>query len=229
MHRHAAGHAPALIPDDATRERVLVANVRPNSMDLNDARRPAMKKSLSGAGCTAVAHGGAHAGYPSRPSPWWFRFRGRRRDNAARIIAQGLSQVSGQSALVNVSPNGHRPFLNFAILRHALLPAINPALRKLPHDPAQDFIPVSWRASSACPTSWWPRRHRPTTPSDYARRPGPARQAHLCVVMAQGQPGAQMAGRAIGRSAQKIDTVHVPYIGAPAIVDVMGGQGGRKG
>ena len=114
-----------------------------------------MKKTGLLLAALALAHGGAHAaGYPEQTITVVVPFAaGGGADNAARIIAQGISQVSGQSVVIDnrtgasgsigatavarAKPDG------YTVLYDASSFAINPALRKLPYDPAQDFIPVS--------------------------------------------------------------------------------------
>lgn len=196
-----------------------------------------MKKlclTVAAAATLTLVHGGALAAdYPEQTITLVVPFSaGGGADNAARIIAQGLAQVSGQSVVVDnragasgsigatyvarAKPDG------YTVLYDASSFAINPGLRKLPYDPGKDFIPVSQAIRVpnilvAAPASPY------NNLSDFVRA-------------AQAQPGkltyasygpgslAQMAGELLKIGA-KIDAIHVPYKGgAPAIVDVMGGQ-----
>jgi len=153
-------------------------------------------------------------------------------DNAARIIAQGMGEVAGQSVVIEnkggasgaigaayvarAKPDG------YTVLYDASAFSINPALRKLPYDANKDFIPVSQAVSVpnilvAAPGS--PFNNLP----DFikAARANPGKYTY-----ASYGPGslAQMAGELLKKDAG-VDIVHVPYKGgAPAIVDVMGGQ-----
>src|SRR5256885_675235 len=95
-------------------------------------------------------------------------------------------------------------------------------LRKLPYDPAKDFIAVSQAISVpnilvAAPSSPY------NSLADFMNA---ARQKPGRLTYASYGPGslAQMATELLKADA-KFDAVHVPYKGgAPAIVDVMGGQ-----
>ncbi|MCV6797636.1 tripartite tricarboxylate transporter substrate binding protein [Achromobacter ruhlandii] len=153
-------------------------------------------------------------------------------DNAARIIAQGMGEVAGQSVVIEnkggasgsigaayvarAKPDG------YTVLYDASAFSINPVLRKLPYDAKKDFIPVSQAVSV-------PNILVAATGSAFnslpdfikAARANPGRYTY-----ASYGPGslAQMAAELLKKDA-KIDIVHVPYKGgAPAIVDVMGGQ-----
>ncbi|AZS77225.1 MULTISPECIES: tripartite tricarboxylate transporter substrate binding protein [Achromobacter] len=180
------------------------------------------------------ALGTAHAaGYPDQPITLVVPYSaGGGADNAARIIAQGMSEVAGQSVVIEnkggasgaigasyvarAKPDG------YTVLYDASAFAINPALRKLPYDVKKDFIPVSQAISVpnilvAAPGSAF--NNLPDFIS--AARANPGRYT-----FASYGPGslAQMAAELLKKDAG-IDVVHVPYKGgAPAIVDVMGGQ-----
>ncbi|MCH1994690.1 tripartite tricarboxylate transporter substrate binding protein, partial [Achromobacter xylosoxidans] len=110
----------------------------------------------------------------------------------------------------------------YTVLYDASAFSINPVLRKLPYDAKKDFIPVSQAVSV-------PNILVAATGSAFnslpdfikAARANPGRYTY-----ASYGPGslAQMAAELLKKDA-KIDVVHVPYKGgAPAIVDVMGGQ-----
>ncbi|MDH0734628.1 tripartite tricarboxylate transporter substrate binding protein [Achromobacter spanius] len=173
------------------------------------------------------------AGYPEQPITMVVPYSaGGGADNAARIIAQGMGEVAGQSVVIEnkggasgaigaayvarAKPDG------YTVLFDASAFAINPALRKLPYDVKKDFVPVSQAVSVpnilvAAPGSAF--NNLPDFIS--AARANPGRYT-----FASYGPGslAQMAAELLKKDAG-IDVVHVPYKGgAPAIVDVMGGQ-----
>ncbi len=173
------------------------------------------------------------AGYPDQPITVVVPYSaGGGADNAARIIAQGMGEVAGQSVVIEnkggasgsigaayvarAKPDG------YTVLYDASAFSINPVLRKLPYDAKEDFIPVSQAVSV-------PNILVAATGSAFnslpdfikAARANPGRYTY-----ASYGPGslAQMAAELLKKDAQ-IDVVHVPYKGgAPAIVDVMGGQ-----
>lgn len=182
----------------------------------------------------ACTVGTAHAaGYPDQPITVVVPYSaGGGADNAARIIAQGMGEVAGQSVVIEnkggasgsigaayvarAKPDG------YTVLYDASAFSINPVLRKLPYDAKKDFIPVSQAVSV-------PNILVAATGSAFnslpdfikAARANPGRYTY-----ASYGPGslAQMAAELLKKDA-KIDVVHVPYKGgAPAIVDVMGGQ-----
>ena len=182
----------------------------------------------------ACTVGAAHAaGYPDQPITVVVPYSdGGGADNAARIIAQGMGEVAGQSVVIEnkggasgsigaayvarAKPDG------YTVLYDASAFSINPVLRKLPYDAKKDFIPVSQAVSV-------PNILVAATGSAFnslpdfikAARANPGRYTY-----ASYGPGslAQMAAELLKKDA-KIDVVHVPYKGgAPAIVDVMGGQ-----
>ncbi|GAB1577064.1 tripartite tricarboxylate transporter substrate binding protein [Bordetella petrii] len=176
----------------------------------------------------------AHAaGYPGEPITLVVPYSaGGGADNAARIIAEGMSAVAGQSVVIEnkggasgsigaayvarAKPDG------YTVLYDASAFAINPVLRKLPYDAKKDFIPVSQAV---------------TVPNILVAATGSAFNSLPDFIQAaKAKPGrytyasygpgslAQMAGELLKKDAG-IDVLHVPYKGgAPAIVDVMGGQ-----
>ena len=185
---------------------------------------------LALAGTLGAAHA---AGYPDQPITVVVPYSaGGGADNAARIIAQGMGEVAGQSVVIEnkggasgsigaayvarAKPDG------YTVLYDASAFSINPVLRKLPYDAKTGFIPVSQAVSV-------PNILGAATGSAFnslpdfvkAARANPGRYTY-----ASYGPGslAQMAAELLKKDA-KIDIVHVPYKGgAPAIVDVMGGQ-----
>jgi len=182
----------------------------------------------------AGALGAAHAaGYPDQPITVVVPYSaGGGADNAARIIAQGMGEVAGQSVVIEnkggasgsigaafvarAKPDG------YTVLYDASAFSINPVLRKLPYDAKKDFVPVSQAVSVpnilvAAPGSTF------NDLPDFikAARANPGKYT-----FASYGPGslAQMAAELLKKDTG-VDVVHVPYKGgAPAIVDVMGGQ-----
>ncbi|MGV3653469.1 MAG: Bug family tripartite tricarboxylate transporter substrate binding protein [Noviherbaspirillum sp.] len=153
-------------------------------------------------------------------------------DNAARILAPQLSKQLGQqviienrtgasgtigaSAVAKSDPDG------YTVLYDASSFSINPGLRKLPFDAKNDLVPVSLAVTVPNIMVVPPDAPFKTVGDfiDYARKnPGKLTYASY-------GPGsaAHLIGELLKNQA-KIDLVHVPYRGgAPALVDVMGGQ-----
>jgi tripartite-type tricarboxylate transporter receptor subunit TctC len=182
----------------------------------------------------AGALGAAHAaGYPDQPITVVVPYSaGGGADNAARIIAQGMGEVAGQSVVIEnkggasgsigaafvarAKPDG------YTVLYDASAFSINPVLRILPYDAKKDFVPVSQAVSVpnilvAAPASAF--NNLPDFIKAARAHPGK-------YTFASYGPGslAQMAAELLKKDTS-VDVVHVPYKGgAPAIVDVMGGQ-----
>lgn len=155
-------------------------------------------------------------------------------DVSARLIAQRLTEVFGQSFIVEnrpgvdgivasdyvakSAPDGHT--LAYISAGHTMNPAMHP--KSLPYHPVRDFAPVSMVATGA--------QTLVVNPSL------PARSVKELVALARARPGQiNFASSGAGgpmhlssellKSMAKIDIVHVPYKGgAPALNDVMGGQ-----
>ncbi|MYZ44701.1 tripartite tricarboxylate transporter substrate binding protein [Achromobacter sp. KS-M25] len=188
------------------------------------------------AGALALMGAAAYANaadYPSQPITVVVPYSaGGGADNAARIIAQGMGEASGQSvvienkggasgsigaaAVARAAPDG------YTVLFDASAFAINPVLRKLPYDARKDFIPVSQAVS--VPNILVVAPNSPFTSLPDVLKA--AKQSPGKYTFASYGPGslAQMAAELLKKDAD-IDLVHIPYKGgAPAIVDVMGGQ-----
>lgn len=183
---------------------------------------------MLGAGSAALA-----ADYPAQPITLVVPYSaGGGADNAARIIAQGLGEVSGQSIIIEnkggasgsigaafvarAAPDG------YTVLYDASAFSINAATRKLPYDPQKDFIAVSQAVS--VPNIMVVAANSPfKSLQDFVDA---ARQHPGKYTFASYGPGslAQMAGELLKKDAS-LDLVHIPYKGgAPALVDVMSGQ-----
>ncbi len=194
-----------------------------------------MKKAIwLAAAVAALVHGAVRAApYPEQPITLVVPFSaGGGADNAARILAKGLGEVSGQSVIVDNKPGASgsiggaavaraRPD-GYTVLFDASSFAINPALRKLPFDPAKDLVAVSQIISVPNILVVAPSSPYNTLPDFLAA----ARAKPGKLTYASYGPGslAQMAVELL-RIDAKFEAVHVPYKGgAPAIMDVMGGQ-----
>ena len=155
-------------------------------------------------------------------------------DLIGRLIAQKLSEASGQSFLVEnrpgasatiatelvarAAPDGYT-LLIAATTSHSILPSL---MAKLPYDPLRDFAPVSSLAIS---------------PLLLALHPSlPIRSVTDMIKLARARPGQlsfgaggtgtppHMAGELFKQMAG-VDMLYVPYKGeAPAISDMIGGQ-----
>ena len=155
-------------------------------------------------------------------------------DIIGRLIAQKLSEASGQSFLVEnrpgasatiatelvarAAPDGYT-LLIAATTSHSILPSL---MAKLPYDPLRDFAPVSALAIS---------------PLLLALHPSlPIRSVTDMIKLARARPGQlsfgaggtgtppHMAGELFKQMAG-VDMLYVPYKGeAPAISDMIGGQ-----
>jgi tripartite-type tricarboxylate transporter receptor subunit TctC len=128
----------------------------------------------------------------------------------------GASGSIGAAFVARAKPDG------YTVLYDASAFSINPVLRKLPYDAKKDFVPVSQAVSVpnilvAAPASAF--NNLPDFIKAARAHPGK-------YTFASYGPGslAQMAAELLKKDTS-VDVVHVPYKGgAPAIVDVMGGQ-----
>jgi len=153
-------------------------------------------------------------------------------DTAGRIISRAMGEIIGQSIVIENKSGAsgsigagfvaHAAPDGYTVLYDASAFAINPALRKLPYDIRKDFIPVSQTVSS--PNVLVTAKDSPfSSVNDFIRA---ARAKPGFYTFASYGPGslAQMAGEQLKKD-EDIDIIHVPYKGgAPALVDVMGGQ-----
>lgn len=194
------------------------------------------KPSFLGLAVVAIAlmSGHAHAaGYPDRPITLIVPFSaGGGADNAARIIANGMEAVSGQSVVVEnkagasgsigaaqvarSTPNG------YTVLYDASSFAINPVLRKLPYDADKDFIPVS--QAVVVPNILVVAPNSPyESLGDLVKAAKAEPHQHTYASYGPGSL-AQMAAELL-KKGTGIAMAHIPYKGgAPAMVDVMGGH-----
>ena len=153
-------------------------------------------------------------------------------DNAARILAPRLSQQMGQQVIIENRAGGSGSIGanavaqadpdGYTVLYDASSFSVNPALRKLPFDAKKDLVPVSLAVT--VPNILVVPPNAPyKTVGEFI---DPARKKPGVMTYASYGPGsaAHLIGELLKNQA-KIDMLHVPYKGgAPALMDVMGGQ-----
>lgn len=155
-------------------------------------------------------------------------------DIIGRLIAQKLSEASGQTFLVENRPGASATIATEMVARsaadgytlliaatttHSILPNL---IAKLPYDPLRDFAPLSQLALSPLLLSLHPSL--------------PVRSVTDMIKLARAQPGQlsfgaggtgtppHMAGELFKQMAG-VNMLYVPYKGeAPAITDIIGGQ-----
>ena len=153
-------------------------------------------------------------------------------DSNSRTMAAAMSQILGQSIVVENKPGGSGIISDMAVVQskpdgYTVLMeifsfAVNPALRKLPFDPVRDLAPVSQVLNMAnvlvVPVSA-PYQNLQEMLAYARANPGKLTYASY------GNGGtAHLAGEMLARDA-KIDWLHVPYKGgAPAVADLLAGQ-----
>jgi tripartite-type tricarboxylate transporter receptor subunit TctC len=181
---------------------------------------------------TALAQGAAN--YPSHPIHLIVPFApGGGNDNVARVVGKQVTQILGQSVVVEnkagaggtigaetvarAAPDGYTIFLG-GVGSHAINPNM---MKNLPYDPIKDFAPVILLARAPLVLVAIPKLHVKTVQElialakkepgklDYASN-GNGSSSHLAAAMF-----ASMAG---------VDMVHVPYKGlSPALTDLLAG------
>jgi tripartite-type tricarboxylate transporter receptor subunit TctC len=172
--------------------------------------------------------------YPNRPVKMIVPFPpGGSTDNAARIVAQRLTEVMGQSFVVDNRPGAGAaigvdaaakatPDGYTIVMLTVASVAVNPHLTKLPYDPFKDLAPISlasigWVALAV--NNDLPAKTVPDVIKLAKAKPG---------TLNFGSPGngtiVHMYGEMF-KIAADIDIVHVPYKGSgPAMTDLMSGQ-----
>ncbi len=152
-------------------------------------------------------------------------------DSAARVVAQRLSELLGQPVLIDNKPGAGGVIGadnvaksvpdGYTALFDASAHVVNPALRKLPYDPAKDFIPVSLIV--AAPQILVVSPQSPYTSLNdllAAARKSPNK---MTFASAGAATASHLAAELMADEA-KVDLLHVPYKGgAPALTDVMAG------
>jgi tripartite-type tricarboxylate transporter receptor subunit TctC len=153
-------------------------------------------------------------------------------DNAARILAPQLSASLGQQVIIENRAGGSGSIGanavaqadpdGYTVLYDASSFAVNPALRKLPFDATKDLVPVSLAVTVPNILVVPPTAPYKTVAEflNYARKNSGQ--------MTYASYGAGSAAHLIGellKTQANIEMLHVPYKGgAPALMDVMGGQ-----
>lgn len=171
--------------------------------------------------------------YPTKPIRFVVAFpAGSATDQTARVVAQHVSQATGQSVVVDnrggangfiasetvakAAPDGYTVLVTTGTTHSA-----NPNLfRKLPYDPVRDFTPVSALIIAS-----------------FVMVVGPASPANSLadfVKLVSASPGKfsfasgnapSRIGGEMFKQMSRADLIHVPYKGAPqALTDLMGGQ-----
>jgi len=171
--------------------------------------------------------------YPTRPIRFVVAFpAGSATDQTARVVAQHVSQATGQSVVVDnrggangfiasetvakAAPDGYTVLVTTGTTHSA-----NPNLfKRLPYDPVRDFAPVSSLIIAS-----FVMVVGPTSPAqsvaDFVRlvstHPGK-------YSFASGNAPSRIGGEMF-KQMSRADLIHVPYKGAPqALTDLMGGQ-----
>lgn len=194
-----------------------------------------MRLLIAALGLLVAGAAAAQTQYPSRPITILVGFApGGGTDTAARIIAKKLSEVLGQSIVIEnrpgaggniahelvarAAPDGHTLLLS-SVGSLAVAPHI---VAKLPYDPLRDFAPITMAV--AFPNVL------------VVNAAVPAQSLAEFVKLANAKPGTVTYGSSgIGgaghlsgelfRLMAKVDIVHVPYKGgAPAMTDLLSGQ-----
>ncbi|MGO4808366.1 tripartite tricarboxylate transporter substrate binding protein [Cupriavidus sp. 2MCAB6] len=153
-------------------------------------------------------------------------------DNTARVVAQKMGEILGQTIVIDNKPGAGGVIGadavakaapdGYTVLYDASAFAVNGALRKLPFDPASDFIPVSLVATAPqilVVAANAPYKTVADLIASAKKTPG-----KLAYASAGAGTGSHLAAEMFNEQA-KIELLHVPYKGgAPALTDVMGGQ-----
>lgn len=194
-----------------------------------------MRKTLLGKGLAilaAVAPLDAFA-FPDKPIRMVVPYSaGGGADNTARVVAQKMGEILGQTVIIDNKPGAGGVIGadvvakaardGYTVLYDASAFAVNGALRKLPFDPAGDFIPISLVATA--PQILVVAANAPyKTVADFiaSAKKSPGK---LTYASAGAGTGSHLAAEMFNEQA-RIELLHVPYKGgAPALTDVMGGQ-----
>lgn len=194
-----------------------------------------MRKTLLGKGLAilaAVAPLGAFA-FPDKPIRMVVPYSaGGGADNTARVVAQKMGEILGQTVIIDNKPGAGGVIGadvvakaardGYTVLYDASAFAVNGALRKLPFDPAGDFIPISLVATA--PQILVVAANAPyKTVADFiaSAKKSPGK---LTYASAGAGTGSHLAAEMFNEQA-RIELLHVPYKGgAPALTDVMGWQ-----
>lgn len=172
--------------------------------------------------------------YPTRPVKIMIAFPvGGLLDTVSRIVGEKLSNVLGQQFIIEARPGAGGTLATAAVAKaepdgytlmmindnHALNPSV---FKNIPYDSVKDFAPIGFVGS---------------TPLVFVSHPSvPAKDVKSLVALAKAQPGAitygtvgvgsasHLAGEMLaGVAGVKLQAVHYRG-GAPALVDLLGGQ-----
>jgi tripartite-type tricarboxylate transporter receptor subunit TctC len=186
--------------------------------------------------CLSVlaAHAAAQ-GYPNRPIRMVVPFPpGGPTDITARTIGAKLSEVLGQSVIVDNRPGAHgfigveavtkAPADGYTLLMASIgTIGINPVLHaKIPYDVFRDLAPISLVVTVPIVLVVHPSVPASTVPElvEYARK-NPGKLAYASA----GSGGSSHLVAEMFKSATGTDILHVPYKGSgPAVQDLIGGQ-----
>ena len=154
-------------------------------------------------------------------------------DTMARLIAPRVSQIIGQTVVVENRPGGSGQIAannvarsapdGYTFLVDAASFSTNPSLfKKLPYDTAKDFVPVSVLArfpTMLVVTPTLPQKNFAELLQAIRSTPGGMAYA------SSGNGSAQHLAGALFAQRLKLELLHVPYKGGgPAMTDVMAGQ-----
>ncbi|CAB3633589.1 Bug family tripartite tricarboxylate transporter substrate binding protein [Achromobacter pulmonis] len=183
---------------------------------------------------TVMASSLAQAAFPERPLRIVVPFTpGGGTDIVARQLAKGLTDVLGQSVIVENRPGGSTiigtenvaksPADGYSLLMATFAHAVNPAIhRKLPYDTDKAFAPVALigKSPNVLVVSTKSKFNSVQDILAYAR----AHPGRLTFGSYGNGTSAHLAGEMF-KSLGHVDILHVPYKGAgPGINDLMGGQ-----
>jgi tripartite-type tricarboxylate transporter receptor subunit TctC len=153
-------------------------------------------------------------------------------DNAARVVAQRLSELLGQPVVIDNKPGAGGVIGadtvakstpdGYTALYDASAYVVNPALRKLAYDPVKDFIPVSLIVTAPQILVVSPQSpYKSLNELLAAARKSPNK---LSFASAGAATASHLAAELMADEAH-VDLLHVPYKGgAPALTDVMAGS-----
>ncbi|KQX94856.1 hypothetical protein ASD34_22350 [Variovorax sp. Root473] len=178
---------------------------------------------------------GAHAdGYPSKPIKIIVPYPGgQASDTITRLIGERLGKALGQPVVIDNRPGAggnigtdigakSAPDGYTLTVASAALPISKHVYRKLPFDPAKDFVPIT--LMTITPLVLVTRTSLPV--KDVAGLVALAKKEPGKITFASSGPGTshQLSGE-LFKSLASIDMLHVPYKGSPpAHVDLMGGS-----
>lgn len=194
-----------------------------------------MKRTLFAVAAAWALCAGAHADdYPSKPIRIIVPYPGgQASDTVTRLVGDRLGKALGQPVVVDNRPGAggnigtdlgaKSPPDGYTLtVATAALPISKHVYRKLPFDPAKDFVPIT--LMTITPLVLVTRTNLPV--KDVAGLVALAKKEPGKITFASSGPGTshQLSGE-LFKSLAGIDMLHVPYKGSPpAHVDLMGGS-----